>query len=109
MPESVIRAEDGTEWETWEQAEVHEKRRSLIKKKLEELGGFKGLRQVVSKEPDAKRTSNSFYENAVDADRDYDEACISYLAIEIEEIVRLAEILYPVFKESGPNPRPQKD
>jgi hypothetical protein len=109
MPQSVIRAEDGTEWETWEKAKAHEKRRSLIKKKLEELGGFRGLHQVVSKEPDAKRTKNSFYENAVYTDSYYDEACIRHLAIETEEIARLAEILYPVFEESGPNPRPLKD
>lgn len=108
MPVSFFRAEDGSEWSTWEEAENHERRRRLLSEKTQELGGISGLMQHIKKaRANDKRYSRcSFIERNVDGN---DEEALSYIADNLEEIVLLAKFVEPILEACGPNPPPLKE
>ena len=107
MPVSIFRAEDGSEWNSWEEAEKHETRCRLLSEKIQALGGSSQLVQLIQKVPldNARRTRSSFIEDYLDGCDDYR---LSFIADNLEEIVLFGKWLEPVLEECGPNPPPLK-
>lgn len=76
----------------------------LIERKLQELGGLRGLAQTIQRIPDRE---GGFAAQFVD---EYDNHCpTSYLALDLEEIVGLGKWATAILEEAGPCPYPEKD
>ena len=108
MPVPIFRAEDGSEWSSWEEAENHERRRQLLSEKMQDLGGISGLVQHLQKSrgPDKRYARSSFIDRNVCGS---DEEALSYIADNLEEVVLLAKWVEPILEACGPNPPPLKE
>lgn len=104
MPVSIFRSEDGSEWNSWEEAEKHETRCRLLSEKIQALGGSSQLVQQIKKPraDNSRGTRSSFIEDYLDR---YDDR-LSFIADNLEEIILFGKWLEPVLEECGPNPPP---
>ena len=100
MAQTIYRSNDGSEWATLEQAENHEKRINLIDRKLSEVGGQKGLYQLIAKSTEASGFA-AYYVSTGHA-----ENLPVKLAFEMDELIALAAVLKPILDACGKNPYP---
>ena len=105
MPsDAIYRSKDELEWNSYDDALKHENRMELIERKLQDLGGLRGLAQTIQRIPERE---GGFAAKFLD---DYDNRVMSScLALDLEEIVDLGKWAAAVLEEAGPCPYPEKD
>ena len=105
MPsDAIYRSKDELEWNSYDDALNHENRMELIERKLQDLGGLRGLAQTIQRIPDRE---GGFAAKFLD---DYDNRVMSScLALDLEEIVGLGKWAAAVLEEAGPCAYPEKD
>ena len=102
MAQTIYRFDDGMEWESIQQAENHEKRMLLIREKLKDIGGRRGLASPSLKIPSVSEVSPSTTRRRIG----FMIGFVRRIACEMEEVVALAAVLKPILDECGANPYP---